>query len=134
MPLPDMTGPAAPYWDALKEGRLTFQKCRKCNHAQLPPREACRVCLSPDLEWHPASGEGELISWIVYHQSFHPAFADRIPYNVAVVELAEGPRMTTNIHVADPQTLRIGQRVRFQPEERFGITIATFAVDDGDTP
>lgn len=129
VPLPDTTGPAGPYWEALNEGRLTFQKCRSCGQAQLPPREECTACLSSDLAMQEASGKGELISWIVYHRPYHPAFADRVPYNVAIVELAEGPRLTTNIMVENADELSIGLRLNFQPESRFGIGIATFRVE-----
>ena len=35
-----------------------------------------------------------------------------VPYVVAYVELAEGPRVLTNIVECDPESVRIGQRVR----------------------
>jgi uncharacterized OB-fold protein len=44
-----------------------------------------------------AGGTGRLISWVVYHVAFDPSVADRLPYNVAVVELDEGPRLITNL-------------------------------------
>jgi hypothetical protein len=31
------------------------------------------------------------------HQQYHPAFAEALPYNFALVELEEGPRLVTNI-------------------------------------
>ena len=34
---------------------------------------------------------------MVYHIAYHTAFADRVPYNVVVVELAEGPRLISNM-------------------------------------
>ena len=34
---------------------------------------------------------------MVYHKAYAPHLADRLPYNVAIVELAEGPRLLTNI-------------------------------------
>ena len=37
---------------------------------------------------------GELV---VYHTAYHPAFESRLPYNVALVQLEEGPRLLTNI-------------------------------------
>jgi uncharacterized OB-fold protein len=38
----------------------------------------------------------------VYHQAYHPAFKDRLPYVVAIVELDEGPRLLSNI-IGSPQ-------------------------------
>ena len=80
----------APYWDALRQGFLAYQNCSECDHAWLPARSECPNCLSPDHQWQRASGRARLISWIVYHRPFNSAFNDRIPYNVAVVELEEG--------------------------------------------
>ncbi len=58
------------------------------------------------------------MSWVVYHQGYHPAFAQRLPYTVAIVQLAEGPRMISNIVGADPKSLRIDQplRLRIEPD------------------
>ena len=86
-----------PYWEALAQGRLTFQACSSCGHCWLPARTACPKCLSRDCSWKEASGHGKILSWVVYHVAYHPAFADRLPYNVAIVELQEGPRLLSNV-------------------------------------
>ena len=39
------------------------------------------------------SGRGRIFSYVVYHRVYHPAFAQEVPYAVAVIELDEGPRM-----------------------------------------
>jgi uncharacterized OB-fold protein len=96
LPKPEPTALSRPYWDALREGRLVFQHC-SCGHAFLPARSHCPACLQPEPPWEVASGHGRLVSWVVYHVSYHPAFDKRLPYNVALVELAEGPRLLTNI-------------------------------------
>lgn len=93
----DRNDPPAAYWRTIAAGRLAFQRCGACGHAWLPPRTECPRCWSPDWSWQDASGEGKLISAVVYHTAFHEAFKERLPYNVAVVELAEGPRLVTNI-------------------------------------
>jgi uncharacterized OB-fold protein len=85
------------YWGALKEGQFRFQRCASCKTAWLPPRSECPSCWSPRWSWEPASGKGRLLSWVIFHTAFHEAFKTRLPYNVAVVELAEGPRLITNI-------------------------------------
>jgi uncharacterized OB-fold protein len=40
-----------------------------------------------------------------------PAFADDVPYVVALIELEEGPRMMSRIQTDDPETVQIGARV-----------------------
>jgi uncharacterized protein len=87
----------ARYARELAAGRLGFQRCRECGHAWLPPREACPSCLAAASDWEVSAGAGRLISWVVYHVAFDPSVADRVPYNVAIVELDEGPRLITNL-------------------------------------
>jgi uncharacterized protein len=89
--------PTEIYWRTLGEGRFQFQRCASCGHAWLPPREDCPCCWSREWQWQDASGLGTVVSWVVFHTAFHEAFEKRLPYNVAVVELAEGPRLITNI-------------------------------------
>ena len=55
-PLPEPTPLSQPYWDALSDGRLTFQHCGKCGHNWLPPRAECPECLGPEWDWQAASG------------------------------------------------------------------------------
>ncbi len=93
----DGPDPRDAYWSSLEEGRLRFQRCSACRNRWLPPRTECPRCWSAEWAWEEASGEGRVVSWVVFHTAFHEAFKDRVPYNVAVVELAEGPRLVTNL-------------------------------------
>jgi uncharacterized OB-fold protein len=101
----------AQYASALSEGRLSLQQCA-CGHLRLPPSAACPVCLGERWSWQAAQGGARLKSWVVYHVAFHPDFGDRLPYNVALVELDEGPHMITNI-LADNAQLQPEARLRF---------------------
>jgi hypothetical protein len=47
----------------------------------------------------------------------HPAFADRVPYVIAIVELEEGPHLTTNIVDCDPNSVRIDMTVQVSFED-----------------
>lgn len=116
-----------PFWQALAEGHLTFQSCRHCGNNWLPARGECPRCLHADWGRETASGQATLISWVVYHRAFNAAFEGRLPYTVAVVELAEGPRMASNIvGVADPEQLRIDQPLKLVIEQDFGIAVPRF--------
>jgi uncharacterized OB-fold protein len=105
-PLPRINKLNAPYWEATKRHELQIQRCKACGHRWFPPASRCPQCLSSDHEWAPASGRGKVWSWIVMWQRYFPAFEDRIPYNVAYVELEEGPRLMTNIVDCDESDLR----------------------------
>jgi len=126
-PLPEPTPLSQPYWDALSDGRLTFQHCGKCGHNWLPPRAECPECLGPEWDWQAASGKGRVISWVIYHHAYHDAFKDRLPYNVALVELDEGPRLITNI--VNPEAgIKAERPVTLKIEDEQGVALARFAL------
>ncbi|WP_260328195.1 Zn-ribbon domain-containing OB-fold protein [Streptomyces sp. Ag109_O5-1] len=106
--LPEPDAFTRPYWDAAAEGRLLLRRCRPCGRAHHYPREFCPHCWSEDVTWEPATGRATLYTWSVVHRNDLPPFGDRVPYVPAVVDLAEGPRMMTELVTADPETLRAG--------------------------
>jgi len=126
-PLPQIDTNNQPYWDALKSGSLNFLRCVECGHSWLPARSECPQCLGTDITWTAADGGAKLVSWVVYHKPFHPAFANRVPYNVAVVELAEGPRLISNIvGCADHSELRIDMPLVLVIEDEQGVAVPRF--------
>ncbi|MFI7015557.1 Zn-ribbon domain-containing OB-fold protein [Streptomyces sp. NPDC050164] len=95
--LPEPDAFTRTYWDAAAEGRLLIRRCRACGRAHHYPREFCPHCWSEDVVWEPASGRATLYTWSVVHRNELPPFAERTPYVAAVVDLAEGPRMMTEV-------------------------------------
>jgi len=63
------------------------------------------------------SGRGRIFSYVVYHRVYHPAFAQEVPYAVAVIELDEGPRMISNVIGIAPDKLSCDMKVEvaYQP-------------------
>jgi hypothetical protein len=110
-PLPRPTEDTAPYWEAAHKGELRMQKCGDCGLVRFPPSILCASCLSEKADWVKLSGRGTVFSWIVIHQSQHPAFNADTPYNVAIVELEEGPRLHTNIVDCANEDIHIGMAV-----------------------
>ncbi|MDN3023298.1 Zn-ribbon domain-containing OB-fold protein [Streptomyces sp. S.PB5] len=96
------------YWDAAAEGRLLVRRCGACGRVHHYPREFCPHCWSEDVTWEPASGRAELYTWSVVHRNDLPPFGERTPYVAAVVRLAEGPRMMTEVVDAGEDELRAG--------------------------
>ena len=88
-PLPDTSGTLAPFFAAAKRHQLVVQRCAGCGTLRFPARELCSTCLAPDATWVPVSGRGEIFSYNVMHQVYHPGFAAEVPYAVVVVKLAE---------------------------------------------
>jgi uncharacterized protein len=110
LPVPDQA--SAPFFEGAAAGRLMLMRCLGCRAYRYPSRDRCDLCWSTETEWAPASGRATLHSWVIFHQVYHPGFADRVPYNVAVVELEEGPRITTNVIGCEPDQLRAGMPLR----------------------
>ncbi|MFI6022257.1 Zn-ribbon domain-containing OB-fold protein [Streptomyces sp. NPDC051287] len=100
--LPEPDAFTRPYWQAAAEGRLLIRGCGACGRAHHYPREFCPHCWSEDVTWRPATGRAVLYTWSVVHRNDLPPFGDRVPYVAAVVDLAEGPRMMTEL-VATPE-------------------------------
>ena len=105
-PLPRLTPLNRPFFEAAKRGELALQRCNRCGQRWFPPAANCPNCLSTDVDWAPASGRGRLWSWIVMHQKYFPSFAGELPYNVAFIQLEEGPFLMSSIVGAKPDALR----------------------------
>lgn len=102
---------AQPFWDAAREHRLVLQHCNACDRPIHYPRVACPHCGADDLGWRAASGRGTLYSFTVVVSNAPSAFIARMPYVVAVVRLAEGVQMLSNVVDCDPAALRCDQPV-----------------------
>ena len=96
-PLPRPNRLSTPYWQGAKAHELSLQRCSDCGTWRFPPSERCAQCLSKRYEWTATSGRGRVWSWIAMHQRYYPAFEAEIPYNVAYVQLEEGPKLMTNL-------------------------------------
>jgi uncharacterized OB-fold protein len=95
-----------PFWDATREHRLLLQRC-EAGHVFYYARTHCPECLSAKLEWVEASGKGRLYSYTVARRPQSPEFADDVPYIIAAITLDEGPRMTSLLVEADPESVQI---------------------------
>ncbi len=112
-PQPTPSLESKPFWDAAAEGRLVLPKCDQCDFVIWYPRRFCPECGNRSVTWFDASGDGTIYSYTVTRKG-QGAWRDAGPYVMAYVELAEGPRIMTNIVGADPDGLAVGQAVRIQ--------------------
>lgn len=110
-PLPTITDENREFWEGARRGKIRMQRCTGCGHIRYPISQVCPECLSYDCEWTDLSGRGEIFSYVVFHQLYNPAFKDDIPYNVAMVQLEEGPRMYSNIVGVDNDAVKVGDKV-----------------------
>jgi uncharacterized OB-fold protein len=127
-PVPAITPEMRPFFEAAKRHELWVQRCAACGARRFPARAICTECLSTRAEWEQVSGRGEVFSFNVMHQVYHPGFATEVPYAVVLVKLAEGPKMVSNLVGVPPHEVRIGMPVQAVFEDITDeVTIPKFA-------
>jgi hypothetical protein len=109
---PPISDGAIQFWDATRERRLVLPWCAACEHPFWYPREVCPRCLGGPVEWREASGSGEVHAVSVQHRPGPMRDPAAGPYAVALVDLAEGVRIMTNIVGCEPDAATVGMAVR----------------------
>jgi uncharacterized OB-fold protein len=82
----------AEWFDGLNSGRLLLRSCPH-GHRSRPDVLACDVCGALDLGWVEARGRGVVVAIAIDHST-------RPFTNLAIVELDEGPWLTTRVEGA----------------------------------
>ncbi|MGB8364188.1 MAG: Zn-ribbon domain-containing OB-fold protein [Rhizomicrobium sp.] len=98
------------FWDACKDGRLTYQRCDDCGAAFFRPEIACPHCLSSKWSWQDSKGAGTLYSFSVSYRAPTPAFT--APFIFAVVDMDEGYSMFSNLVGLKIEDAKIGMRLQ----------------------
>lgn len=109
IPVPTPSGRSAPYWQALREGVLTFQRCQACGTIPAKAAPLCPACGATELVWTPSSGTGTLYSWTVVWRPQHPTF--RVPYAPCIAELDEGWYLMSSLIGCRPEEIEAGMRL-----------------------
>ncbi|WP_327712194.1 MaoC family dehydratase N-terminal domain-containing protein [Streptomyces sp. NBC_00464] len=108
-PRPAVNRDNAFFFEGAQQHRLLIQRCTACSVLRHPPGPCCPECGSLEWDTVEAGGHGHVYSFVVNHHPRHPAFDS--PYLVAVVELAEGTRLITNLTGIAPDEVTIGMPV-----------------------
>jgi uncharacterized protein len=109
-PAPTVTQANAAFWAATAEGRFQLQRCNECDTVLWFPRRHCPSCWTENVSTFDASGKGVIYSFTVIHKGAM-LYKDAGPFVVAYVEIAEGPRVMTNIVECDVETVAVGMPV-----------------------
>ena len=108
-PTPPVTPDTESFWEATAEGRLLLGHCPACDLHFFYPRARCPDCLD-EADHVESEGVGEVYSCTVVRQAAGE-YAEATPFVLAYVELAEGPRLMTNVVGTDPESVTVGQEV-----------------------
>ena len=109
-PAPTVTQGNAAFWAATAEGRFQLQRCNECDTVLWFPRRHCPSCWTENVSTFDASGKGVVYSFTVIRKGAM-AYKESGPFVIAYVELAEGPRVMTNIVDCDVETVKVGMPV-----------------------
>jgi uncharacterized protein len=118
LPQPESNGDSRPYWAAAREGRLRIRACKACGARHFMPRHLCPECWSDQLEWIDSKGQGTVHSFSIVHRAPTPDFGANTPYVIAMIDLAEGPRMFANVVGEGAHSVAIGDAVQVTFEDR----------------
>jgi hypothetical protein len=116
--LPRLDASNRPFWTGGEQGELRILQCQDCNGFVHPPRPVCRHCLSENVTPTVVAGTGEVYSFSVNYQKWHPEM--EVPFVVARIALdgVPGVLLTSNVIGCDPESVDIGDRVKVVFENR----------------
>ena len=123
--VPEPTPETKFFWDMAAKHELWLPRCVDTGRFFFPPQETSPLT-GGGVKWEKASGRGKLASYVIAHL---PAPGFEAPYVIALVELEEGPRLTSNVLGVppDPAALTIGMPLQVVFEQRGAMTLPQFA-------
>jgi uncharacterized OB-fold protein len=96
---------------------VVLQECAACGYNRYPRAVHCPQCLSTNALVRSVSGQGTIWSFAVYHRAYDEAFADALPYAVALVVLDDGPQLIGAVIDTPNEEVAVGRRVTAVPRE-----------------
>ena len=132
LPLPELTAENTAFWTGGEHGELRIAVCEDCAHAIHPPQLLCPRCHSQRVTPRAVAGTGTVYTFTVNHQQWIPGM--EVPFVLAVVDVdgAPGVRVTSRLVGAQPDAVRIGQRVRVGFEASGDVWIPVWHASEGE--
>lgn len=105
-----------PFFEHLKDGRLTTTKCTKCGTLLWQPRIVCSHCNAAEMEWIDLPKQGKLFAFTAVYAGAPLGMEEDVPFVVAVVELDGAPLKVVariddarfeDLAIGDPVTLKV---------------------------
>jgi len=126
----DMPFTATSFDKLCGEKKLMASKCKDCGKVELPPRPICTGCNSQNIEWTELNGKGKIVSFTVIGVGpwtmINEGYDRNNPYCSGIVEVEEGPRISTQImgvDVASPENIKVGTSVTADFVERGSFSL-----------
>lgn len=104
----------ARYWREIpRRYRFEAGKCTKCGFIAFPQRLICPECGNREFENYKLTDTGKIVSFTTIEVG-PTEFSDQVPYNVGIIELDDGVRITAQIADTDSANITIGSKVRLE--------------------
>ncbi len=111
-----------PFFDRLREGRLSTTKCPRDGRIDWPPRVTCPRCHTESLEWIDLPDQGRLYAFSAVLGGAPLGMESEVPFAVGLVDLDGAPlRLYGRIEGRPWNELAVGEPVR----------VETYDVGDG---
>ena len=120
---------AEPYWAALTDERLTFQRCGGCEEAVWPAHSFCPYCGSAALSWTQSTGSGTIYSYSTIMRGPTPVWSTIVPYTVGFVQMDDGHTLFAQID-GEPDAIAIGKPVTMRFVQRGEQKLPVFTMTD----
>lgn len=135
-PRPNIDEDNAEFYEGLRKHKLLLWTCKVCGKAYWPKAfcqgDHAMAPFADNMHWVESSGKGKLYAFNRHDVAFHPGFKDEIPYYYALIELDEGPLISSTL-VGDKRpkdVYDVGQRVEIVYEDwpREEFTLPRFRI------
>lgn len=91
--------------------RLEANQCTKCGKIFFPPRLICSKCKSREFGTVKLPEEGKIFSFTIIRTS-SSEFREYSPFAIAIIELDNGVKLTTQVVDCNFEDLEIGKRIK----------------------
>jgi uncharacterized OB-fold protein len=134
-PFPNIDHDNAAFYEGLGRHELLLWRCTKCQSWYWPVCY-CQHCdngpFAAQMRWEKSSGKGKIFAFNIHHMAFHPAFQADLPYVYALIELDEGPLISSTLigDVLPTDVHRVGQKVEvvYEDHPNEGFTLPRFRI------
>jgi len=144
----DLDGENREFFRYCAAGEFRLQRGRQSGLLRYPPTTACPWTGERDAEWVPVEGKGTVHSYGEVHHAIQPAFKNKVPYLILLVDLdtqkgqpgeRDALRVGGNLVMADgsfapPDQIRrvgIGTRVRMvMVKVTEGLALPQWTIDE----
>ncbi|CAN1525182.1 COG1545 Predicted nucleic-acid-binding protein containing a Zn-ribbon [Burkholderiaceae bacterium] len=123
-------GPEKKWFEYLAQGDFMIQRCGACDAHVFYPRLFCTHCSSRTLHWMAPSGQGTVYATTVVRRSLEEGG----DYNIALIDLAEGPRMMSRVVGLAPDAIKIGLKVSARIEREGEQNLVVWQLHEGSVP